>query len=256
MDEYKKQLKIKWVFSKDGLQKFFDDTDKKIVKSLKSSGKKIADTITSAITKAFTDSIKEMKSMLEFSQLSSKKTRDLAFGYGFSSAEAYGWTQALKMTGLEDEEDLFYANQQELAQFREAFEKYSNKYSELYDAGFFETMQDFKFEMADFKQELTMEVIEFFMHNKELIKTGMKGMIMAAEILLKMFAWLVEAFGTTNDALSTSDVISQYSDVKNSSTNVSVNNNFNGISKSDESWLSDMGNLTYAQVIEALGGKQ
>lgn len=256
MDEYKKQLKIQWVFSKDGLQKFFDDIDKKIMTSLKRSGAQIADTISNAITDAFKDAISEMKEMLEFSQLSNKRTRDLAFGYGFSSAEAYGWTQALEMVGLESEEDLFYANQQELAQFREAFEKYSNKYSELYDAGFFEQMQEYQYEMADFKQELTVEVVDFFMNNKELIKTGMKGMMIAAEVLLKIFGWLVSAFGTTNDALTTSEVISQYSEVKNTSTNVSVNNNFNGIDKSDEAWLSNMGSLTYAQVIEALGGKQ
>lgn len=256
MDEYTKQLKIQWVFSKDGLQKFFDDTDKKIMSSLKRSGAQIADTITTAITDAFKAATSEMKEMLEFSQLSSKRTRDLAFGYGFSSAEAYGWTQALEMTGLESEEDLFYANQQELAQFREAFEKYSNKYSELYDAGFFKQMQEYQYEMADFRQELTVEVVEFFMNNKELIKTGMKGMITAAEVLLKIFGWLVSAFGTTNNALSSSEIVSQYSEVKNTSTNVSVNNNFNGISKSDEAWLSGMGSLTYAQVIEALGGKQ
>ena len=115
-------------------------------------------------------------------------------------------------------------------------------------------MQEYQYEMADFKQEMQMEIIEFFMNNKELIKTGMQATMTMAETLLKMFGWLVNAFGTTNDALSTSDVISQYSEVTNRSNNVSVNNNFNGVGKSDEQWLSDMGQLTYAQVIEALGG--
>ena len=254
MNEYLKKFLVSLKLDKESLQNFSKDLSKTVTLSFRNASKEVAQNIGNAITSAFKDAWKELDNILQYSQLSSSRTRELAFGYGFSASESYAWDRALGSVGLESEEDLFYANQQELAQFREAFEKYSNKYDELYDSGFFETMQQYQFEMVDFKNEMQLEIVEFFMNNKELIKTGMEGMMTAAEILLKMFAWLVSAFGTTNDALSTSDVISQYSEVTNRSNNVSVNNNFNGVGKSDEQWLSDMGQLTYAQVIKALGG--
>ena len=254
MNEYLKKFLVSLKLDKESLQNFSKDLSKTVTLSFRNASKEVAQNIGNAITSAFKDAWEELSNILNFSQLSSSHTRELAFGYGFSSSEAYAWDKALGAVGLESEEDLFYANQQELAQFREAFEKYSNKYDELYDSGFFNKMQEYQFEMADFKNEMQLEIVEFFMNNKELIKSGMEGMMTAAEILLKMFAWLVRAFGTTNDALSTSDVISQYSEVTNRSNNVSVNNNFNGVGKSDEQWLSDMGQLTYAQVIKALGG--
>lgn len=254
MNEYLKKFLVSLHLDKKSLENFSKDLKKTVTLSFRNASKEVARNIGDAITSAFKDAWKELDNILQYSQLSSSHTRELAFGYGFSSSEAYAWDKALKAVGLTGEEDLFYANQQELAQFREAFEKYSNKYDELYDSGFFDKMQEYQFEMADFKNEMQLEIVEFFMNNKELIKAGMEGMMTAAEILLKMFSWLVSAFGTTNDALSTSDVISQYSEVSNKSNNVSVSNNFNGVGKSDEQWLSNMGQLTYAQVIEALGG--
>lgn len=254
MNEYLKKFLVSLNLDKESLQNFSKDLKKTVSLSFRDASKEVAKNIGNAITSAFKDAWEELSNILNFSQLSSSKTRELAFGYGFTPGESYAWERALGAVGLESEEDLFYANQQELAQFREAFEKYSNKYDELYDSGFFEDMQEYQYEMADFKQEMQMEIVEFFMNNKELIKTGMQATMTIAETLLKMFGWLVNAFGSTNDALSTSDVISQYSEVTNRSNNVSVNNNFNGVGKSDEQWLSDMGQLTYAQVIEALGG--
>lgn len=254
MNEYLKKFLVSLHLDKESLQNFSKDLKKTVTLSFRNASQEVAKNIGNAITSAFTNAWKELSNILNFSQLSSSKTRELAFGYGFGPGEAYAWEKALGAVGLKNEEDLFYANQQELAQFREAFEKYSNKYDELYDSGFFETMQEYQFEMADFKNEMQLEIVEFFMNNKELIKSGMKAVMTMAEVLLEMFGWLVRAFGNTNEALSTSDVISQYSEVKNNSNSVSVNNNFNGVGKSDEQWLSDMGQLTYAQVIEALGG--
>ena len=176
-DEYKKTFKIVWEWSKDSLIKMSEDLDRAISRGLKSSVSWFKNKFIDAFKGAFKDSISEMKNMLEYSQLSSSHTRDLAFGYGFSSSQAYGFNQALRAVGLKDEEDLFYANTQELTQFRKSFEKYSNYYEDLYNSGFFDTMQDYQFEMQDFKMSLTQEVIQFFVHNKDLIKAGMKGLL-------------------------------------------------------------------------------
>lgn len=255
MDEYKKVLRVVWDFSKDTTEKFFKEINNKLESNFKRIGTNLADALMDVISNTFKSGIKEMKSMLEFSQLSSSKTREYAFNYGFSSSEAYGFEKALGAVGLESEEDLFVANKQELAQFRKAFESYSNQYKELYDSGFFKQMQDYQFEMANFKNEMTLEVVKFFMNNKDVIKSGMLAIMKISEWILKIFSWLVDRFGETNKAMTTSEIMNQYSDIKTNNTNVNVNNNFNGVSKSDETWLADMGNLTYAQIIQALGGK-
>lgn len=199
------------------------------------------------------DTISEMSNMLEYSQLSSSKTRELALGYGFSSSEAYGYTQAMQAVGLESEEDLFYANAQELKQFREAFEKYSNYYTELYDSGFFETMQDYQFAMADFRKELQMEVITFFMDNKNVIKAAMEGIISVGKFLVQSLGWIINLLGGSSRVASTSDIISNYTS-SNRTNNVNISNTFNNVAKNDEQWLAHSGELTYEQVIKVLTG--
>ena len=265
MDEYVKSVTISFD-AKDSIIKIGkqikDTVAGKLQDAMKDIGLQFKDVFNSIVSNfkiSMKDVIDEMKSMLEYSQLSSSKTRELAFGYGFSSSQAYGWEKALKAVGLNSEEDLYYANEQEMAQFREAFTKYSNQYSQLYDSGFFKTMQDYQFEMADFKNEMQLEVVKFFMDNKELIKTGMKGIMEISKVILQIFGWLVGVFGrgTQSDLASTSDIVNQYTQTSNSkNTNVSVSNTFNNVAKEDETWLANAGSMTYEQVIQALGGKQ
>lgn len=264
MDEYVKSVTISFD-AKDSIVKIGKDIKEAIGGKLKAAmndiGNQFKDVFNSIVSNfkiSMTDVIDEMKSMLEYSQLSSSKTRELAFGYGFSSSEAYGWEKALAAVGLKNEEDLYYANEQEMAQFREAFTKYSTQYSQLYDSGFFKTMQDYQFEMADFKNEMQLEVVKFFMENKEAIKSGMKGIMEISKVILQIFSWLVGVFGrgTQSDLASTSDIVNQYTQTSNSkNTSVSVNNTFNNVAKEDETWLANAGSMTYEQVIQALGGK-
>lgn len=253
-EEFKKAIKVVFDWKYDSLEEFKEGINKSLTLSLRDGIKSLKADFAAIFTDAFRNAITEMQNMLEYSQLSSAQTREMAFGYGLSSAEAYGFEKALKAVGLSSEEDLFYANTQELKQFREAFEKYSTQYSELYDSGFFEQMQEYQFEMADFKNEMSLEVVKFFMENKDTIKAGMKAIMSISEVILKIFGFLTSGYGASLDTMSTSDILNQYSEVKNSSTNVNINNNFNGVSKNDESWLADMGNATYSQIIKALGG--
>ena len=45
---------------------------------------------------------------------------------------------------------------------------YSERYTKLYDSGFFNTLQDFTWEWQEFKEDLQYELIDFFMTNKDL----------------------------------------------------------------------------------------
>lgn len=202
-------------------------------------------------SKIVSDAIKELSTVLDYSQLSSSNTRSLAFGYGFSSSEAYAWDKALKAVGLFSEEDLFYANQQEMSQFRKAFTKYSEQYTKLYDSGFFEELQNYQFEMRDFKNEMTLELMKFFVDNKDTIMAAMRGLIKLSEFVVNALGAILSKLHIGSNIASTADIISNYS---NSSSSIRINNTFNGVAKSDESWLKDVASLSYEQYIKALGG--
>lgn len=247
MDNYKKNVAEVEITPKIVWSEFTS----KVKTEFASIGKQFASELTSAIKTAFSDAIEEMKSMLEYSQLSNAATREYAFKYGFSSSEAYGFDKALSAVGLSSEEDLFYANTQELQQFRTAFEKYSNRYQELYDKGFFEQMQEYQFEMADFKNEVTLEIVQFFMDNKDTIKTVMKAIIDVSKFIVQALGWIVDLLNGPQRA-TVSEVVTNY---RTSNTNVSVNNSFTNVAKNDETWLVNAGELTYEQIIQALGGK-
>lgn len=207
-----------------------------------------------SIVNLFKDSISEMKEMLEFSKLSNAETRELAFGYGFSSSQAYGWSKALEQLGMSSEEDLMYANAQELQQFRAAFEKYSGYYDELAESGYFEKLQEYQVAMEDFKMEMQQEVIGFFIDNKDEIMNAMKGIMTITTWIVKGFSWLMG--DSSANIATTSDIVSQYNNTSNSSSNanLSVVNNFNNVDSSVSSDLSREINQEYRQVIRALGG--
>ena len=199
----------------------------------------------------------ELENILNFSQLSDANTRDLMMRYGFSNSEAYGYAKAMSALGFESEEDLMYADQQELALFRKSFEKYSGKYNELYNSGMFDSMQEFNIQMEEFKEDVKLEVVDFFMNNQDTIRAAMKGIISLAEFAItalgKIVQWLNPDARTSDSqkAANTASIISNYSNI-NSGTNVSIDNTFNNVAKSDQTWLAHAGQLTYEQIIKAL----
>lgn len=199
----------------------------------------------------------ELENILNFSQLSDANTRDLMMRYGFSNSEAYGYTKAMGALGFESEEDLMYANQQELELFRKSFEKYSGKYNELYNSGMFDSMQEFNTQMEEFKEDVKLEVVDFFMNNQDTIRAAMKGIISLAEFAItalgKIVQWLNPDARTSDSqkAANAASIISNYSNI-NSGTNVSIDNTFNNVAKTDQTWLAHAGQLTYEQIIKAL----
>lgn len=199
----------------------------------------------------------ELENILNFSQLSDANTRDLMLRYGFSNSEAYGYTKAMNTLGFKSEEDLMYADQQELELFRKSFEKYSGKYNELYDSGMFDSMQEFNTQMEEFKEDVKLEVVDFFMNNQDTIRAAMKGIISLVEFTItalgKIVQWLNPDARTSDSqkAANTASIISNYSNI-NSGTNVSIDNTFNNVAKSDQTWLAHAGQLTYEQIIKAL----
>ena len=202
------------------------------------------------LASTFTDAWAELKNMLSYSRLSNANTRNLAFTYGFSSSQAYGYQSAMDALGFKNVEDLFYANQQEIELFKNAFNKYSEKYQELADKGVFEKMLEFQVEMNEFRQDLKLEVVDFFMNNKDTIKLALKGIIKITEAVMKIASFFLETDRVSSRSAAVSDVVSSYSN--NKTTNVSIDNTFNGIDTSQRQNLTRLGTLTTQQLIAAL----
>ena len=275
--EFFKTLKLKFTPDKESLNLVSTKLGESITKAFEDSpiGKTIAAGFTSALkgdnsiksmfmsavdefAKIVKGALEELDNMLEFSQLSSSRTREYAFNYGFSSSEAYGFDKAMQQVGLQSEEDLWYMNSQETRQFQEAMTKYANRYTELYNQGFFERLQDYQYEMEAFKLDMQLEVIEFFMNNKDVIMATLKGLMKASEFIVKALGWIVDFFSldstrsTSQRSAATADIINSYSNARN--TNVKIDNTFNNVAKSDQTWLANAGTMTYEQVVRALGG--
>lgn len=207
----------------------------------------------------FTDAIDGMKDALEFSQLSNSQTRELMFSYGLNNAQAYGLTQAQQLVGVNSFEDMMYMNAQEREQFIEAFQKYTEKYDALYESGFFEDMQDFQYEMKDFKLEMQHDVMKFFVDNKDLIKAGMKAIIQIAEWILKFFGSIVDAFSSggrsdSERSAAVSDIISNYTNTNTTNNNSTTNNNTFNINSQNGQWSKEVGQILYGQQIVAYEG--
>ena len=245
IDDFKKDLKD---------HKLFEDTFKNLKQYFKDYIKYAALDFGKAIVNAFKNAWEEMSNMLQYSKLSDANTRNLAFTYGFSGSQAYGWDKAMSLLGYSSEEDLMYANAQELQQFRAAFEKYSSYYDDLAESGYFEQLQEYNVEMEDFKMEMQQSIIAFFIENKDLIMSAMKGVLEIAQFLIKSTSWLLG--GNSSDRVAgTTDIISQYNTTSTSSNaSLSVTNNFNNVDSSTSSTLSREAEYEYRQVIKALGG--
>ena len=243
-NKYAKVLQVAVKFT--GLDGF----SKEIMKSIDGVKNLITKQFTDIFTDAFSNALKETNNILAFSKLSNATTRDYALSYGFSSSEAYGYNQAMNMLGFTSEEDLYYANTQELKQFREAFDKYSEQYTKLYDSGFFTDLQEYQVEMKELKQDLILELVQFFVDNKDIIKTVMSAILTIAKTVLNLLSFLV---GSNSNVASTSDILNNYSQIQRNK-NVTLNNTFNGIGKQDEAFAQNVGAMSYEQVIRALGG--
>lgn len=222
-------------------------TNKNIKDSARSFGRSIADGIISQLKEGW----EEINNMLKFTTFSNAEYRNLAFTYGMSGSQAYGYSKASEITGL-DVDSLMWATPQERQKFQEYMNKYNQKYSELYDSGFFEELREFNYEMEDFKQEMTSEVVEFFMDNKDTIKQGMLAVMKIADWLLNAGGKILDFFAFGHNSASTSDIINNAGGSRYNNTTVKIDNTFNNVAQNDQTWLANAGQMTYQQVLEVL----
>lgn len=242
---------------KTAVQKSLLDDFKSFTKDTFLKGfKSITTDLLNGITSTFKDAWTELKEITKFSTMTDDSVRSLKLGYGFSSSQAYGYSQALNATGMSSMEDLMWANSTQLEQFRKAFDKYSEYYEQTITDDFVEKQIEFQSEMMMFKQDLTNEVIGFYMDNKDTIITCMDSLITFSEYTIKALGWIVKYFGGNDRSQEikirdTQSIISSYTK-SNTTNNINTTNNFNNVDSSDKTWLTNSVQLAYKQQIAAL----
>lgn len=209
------------------------------------------------LKQTFKDAWNELGEILSYSQLTDSSIREQAFTYGFNPSENYAFSKSLDFMGLSDIDDMFYMNQQQRAKFLNLFEKYQEKYSSLYDSGFFETMQEFKWEMQEFKEDFMYSIADFMMENKDAIKTVLQCVIDVSEWILGVFATFINTITgktrrTESDKAAMRAAIFGTSNVTTNNTSMKFDNTFNITESTNQEALSHSGAMTYESIIKAL----
>lgn len=228
-------------------KQLFSFEDRKQISNIFTRGfESIIESAWTDLKEIFKSAWSELSNILSYSLLTDSSIRNLKMQYGFSSSEAYGFEQAKAMLGIQSDEDLYYMNPTQQRLFSEAFTKYSNKYSELYDSGFFTDLQEYQVEMNEFMQDIQLEVVQFFMNNKDTIMIALKFIMELAKAIISVTGAIVNFFGGTGR--SSSQIAATQSDILRSST-VSTSNVVNNLSI-DNKFTINNGNAETQNVIE------
>ena len=212
------------------------------------SAKKGLSSLTNWFKEQFVSAWNEIGSLADSALMTNTVTRENVFNYGMSAAQSYGFEQAKGMLGIQNDEDLMYMNEFQRNKFTEIMEKYTDKYNELYDSGFFEDYLDFQIEMQQFQQDIKMEFVQWFVDNKDTIKTVLNAIMKVSEFIISSLGSILSFFGAGSSSYSDS-YVNNTSNVTNN--NVKVDYTFNGTGV-DQTNLSNPGLMTYEQIMSIL----
>ena len=209
-----------------------------------------------SLKQLFKDSWTELNNMLKWSRLTNQEVRNQAFQYGFDPAQNYAFSKVSDLMGISGLEDIAYMNQQQRDKFFEKFNEYSDRYAQLYDSGFFDTLEQYNWEMEEFKQDLQYSIIQFFVDNKDVIKGVLKFLMSIMSGVAAIANFLIKPARTQEEKLADARRILGLttSNTTNNNSNIRINNTFNGVSQQDRSWLQNAGTMTYEQFLRAQGG--
>ena len=215
-----------------------------------------------SLKKLFVEAWNDIQELIDYSKLSTKSTREQMFSYGFTFAENYAFDKTMSLLGLQDIDDLWYMNQQEEAKFREKFAEYTARYTQLYDQGFFAEMQEYNWEMEEFKEDLKYDFIQWFVDNKDTIKAGLDAIMSIAKFVLNILGAIVGGGGTVTEsekAAKTADILNTYGNHYGNVSNVNVDvggvtNNY-ARTQVDPS-VANPAEMTYRQILQVLNGRR
>lgn len=206
------------------------------------------------LKETFKQSFEKLNQLLSTAYLSNAQTRENLFMYGMSASESYGLSRALEFVGISDIEDVMWLNADQQKAFQDKLLLETKRYEKLYDSGYFKTLQQFQYDMANFRDDVEYEFMNFFIENKDTIMKLMELTAYSARTGVKILSKLVGGIGV-GSTMSDAQRSAQTKELiygKGNTTNVNIDNTFNNVAKSDQTWLANAGEMTYEQLIRAL----
>lgn len=170
----------------------------KIGGAIKSAGKLMYDTfldpfirdLKSSLRDALTLESSMRLSAFDLSRGSIYMDRDAInsmIGYGFSSnAENYAFQRAMGVMGITSPDQLIGEEQRE--KFGQAFNSISERYSNLGGEDYFRMMDEFRFEMAMFREDFELSLIDFMIKNKDKIQKFLDTIMNFLDIMLDLIS--------------------------------------------------------------------
>lgn len=217
---------------------------------------KIADKALKKLKDIAVDSVDELHNVIDYSRLSNQAVREQAFEFGFSPAENYAYTKTMDVMGLSSFEDLYFLTEKQWKRFNDNFEKFSVRYSNLYDEGFFESVEDFNYQIAEWEEEMKYELLEFYVNNKELIMGGLDILTELLGYVATATRWLLGGDSQELDerkrARRVAEIISTQNGSTTKNTTVTFSPVFNGVGSDTKAGLDTSLSLVKEQILLAL----
>lgn len=225
--------------------------------------------ISLSVKDMFADVRKNVSSMLDLykgagtydasSLITNASARNLRLRYGLSASQAYAFDKTTSIMGLQNgdlNENLAYMTADQRQLFADLTSKYETWYTKLDSSGVFRNIQEMRLDFAMFKEEMSVEIMQFVADNKETILGALKAALQIAELITKITAWL-GTFGHMFGA-NTSAVSDNYNNNYNTSKtlHMSVSNYINGAGDNGDlaARISDAISQDYGNTMVALGG--
>lgn len=204
------------------------------------------------------------KGMVTYSQNSltvNREARETQMRYGMTGAQAWAFNQAKEMFGVSSDEDMYYMTAKQTAVFTQYMQKQQEWYNKLESSGVLEDIQAMQLDLKLFKQELSVNFLQWMAENKDVImtvaKTGLqvlKGLLQALAKIFTFFGidYSDNTYGFTSTAMS--DAASITNNNANRTVSVRMTNNVNGVFNQSEmeQFLNERLNETFHSAAVAL----
>ena len=217
------------------------------VKKVVAEIKKISDTVVKVLEK--------LQNVVDYSRLSNLAVREQAFEFGFSPAENYAYTQTMDVMGLSSFEDLYFLTENQWKRFNDNFEKFQERYTNLYDEGFFDVVEDFNYQVAEWEEEMKYEFLQFLVNNKENVIDLLDIGENILESILKITSWLVgegEGAKRQRRASEVAEIVGTGNSATTKNITVTFSPVFNGVGSETKASLDTSLSLVKEQILLAL----
>ena len=199
--------------------------------------------------------LEKVQDVVDYSRLSNPAVREQAFEFGFTPAENYAYTQTMDVMGLSSFEDLYFLTENQWTRFNNNFEKFQERYTKLYDEGFFDAVEDFNYQMAEWEEDLKYTFLQFVVDNKEDVMDLLDLVENILETTVKMTSWFFgESAGAKRRrrASEVAEIVGTGNSTTTKNTTVTFSPVFNGVGSETKASLDTSLSLVKEQILLAL----